>query len=61
MNTTALTVPAVELAPIVALVVNGLTSEHSRRAQAKALTDLLTWYDGQGRPTLNKAAVQAYK
>jgi len=50
-----------ELRPIVSLVVDGLTSEHSRRAYGRALTDFLTWYDAEGRPGLSKALVQRYK
>lgn len=46
---------------IVRLVLDGLTSEHSKRAYAKALDDFLTWYVEQGRPGLNKATVQRYK
>ena len=43
--------------PIVNLVLDGLTSEHSRRA----LTDFLTWWIGQGKPPMSKATVQRYK
>lgn len=46
---------------IVALVLDGLTSIHSRRAYKKALDDFLAWYQAQGRPGLTKATVQAYK
>jgi len=46
--------------PIVSLVLDGLTSEHSRRAR-QALTDFLTWWAGQGRPPISKAVVQRYK
>jgi site-specific recombinase XerD len=49
------------VAPIVALVLDGLTSEHSRRAYERALGDFLAWHAGQGRPPLSKALVQAYK
>jgi hypothetical protein len=47
--------------PIVDLVLNALTSEHSRRAYEKALLDFLDWHAEQGRPPLSKALVQAYK
>lgn len=46
---------------ILRLVADSLGSEHSRRAYEKALTDFLEWHAGQGRPTLSKAVVQAYK
>ena len=46
---------------IVGLVLDGLTSEHSKRAYEKALTDFLAWHADQGRPTLSKALVQRYK
>lgn len=49
------------LDPVVDLVVNGLTSEHSRRAYGKAITDFLDWRSIKGDPALNKALVQAYK
>ncbi len=50
-----------DIAPIVNLVLDGLTSEHSRRAYSKALLDFLAWHADQGRPPLSKALVQAYK
>jgi integrase/recombinase XerD len=46
---------------VVALVLDSLTSEHSKRAYAKALTDFLAWHAEQGRPPLSKAVVQRYK
>lgn len=46
---------------VVGLVLDGLTSDHSRRAYGRALTDFLTWHQAQGRPMLSKATVQAYK
>ena len=50
-----------DFASVVALVVDGLTSEHSRRAYRRTLEDFLTWWDAEGRPTLSKAIVQRYK
>ena len=47
-----------DFTPAVALVVDGLTSGHSRRAYGRALDDFLTWWDGEGRPPLSKAIVQ---
>ncbi|MCP4541605.1 MAG: tyrosine-type recombinase/integrase [Chloroflexi bacterium] len=46
---------------IVALVLDSLTSEHSKRAYGKALTDFLAWHAEQERPPLSKAVVQRYK
>lgn len=45
---------------VVQAVIDGLTSEHSRRAYARALHDFLAWHDQQGRPRLTKALVQRY-
>lgn len=46
---------------IVDLVLDALTSDHSRRAYGKALADFLDWHADQGRPALSKALVQRYK
>ena len=46
---------------LMGLVLDGLTSEHSRTAYRKALDDFLAWYEAQGRPQLSKAVVQAYR
>ncbi len=46
---------------IIQMVLDGLTSEHSKRAYGKALQDFMTWYQQQGKPGLSKATVQAYK
>jgi site-specific recombinase XerD len=46
---------------ILDLVINGLTSEHSRRVYSTALFEFLTWYDEKGKPGINKATIQAYK
>src|SRR5918911_4021749 len=42
------------------MVLDGLPSEHSRRAYERALTDFFHWHRGAGRPQLNKAVVQRY-
>ena len=54
-------VPAPTLDTIKALVLDGLSSEHSRRAYGKALDGFLAWYDAQGSPGLTKAIVQGYR
>lgn len=42
------------------MVLDGLPSEHSRRAYERALTDFFHWHRGAGRPQLSKAVVQRY-
>lgn len=46
---------------IVDLTINGLDSEHSRRAYEKALSDFLIWHGQKGKPRLNKATIQDYR
>jgi hypothetical protein len=46
---------------VVHLVIDGLSSDHSRRAYARALHDFLTWHALQGHPVLSKAVVQRYR
>ena len=46
---------------LVALVLDALTSEHSKRAYKRALLDFLEWHATQGRPPLSKALVQSYR
>jgi integrase/recombinase XerD len=50
-----------EYQAIISLVLDGLTSEHSKRAYGKALDDFMTWYVEVGKPRLSKATVQRYK
>src|SRR5918912_3771460 len=47
-------------AAAVGMVLDGLPSEHSRRAYARALSDFFMWHRGVGRPRLSKAVVQRY-
>jgi site-specific recombinase XerD len=42
------------------MVLDGLPSEHSRRAYERALFDFFHWHRGVGHPQLNKAVVQRY-
>jgi integrase/recombinase XerD len=53
--------PAGGFDPIVDLVLDSLTSPHSRRAYRRALVDFLTWWAAQGRPPMSKALVQQFK
>lgn len=48
------------IAPIVAMVTNAVSSQHTKRAYARALVDFMTWHQSTGAPTLNKATVNAY-
>jgi integrase/recombinase XerD len=47
-------------ASAIEMVLDGLPSEHSRRAYERALFDFFHWHRGVGRPQLNKAVVQRY-
>ena len=47
--------------PIMDLVLDGLTSEHSRRAYKRSLLDFIAWRETQGNPPLIKATVNRYK
>ncbi len=60
--TTALaaTHPQNDYAPIVAMVCDAVTSEHTRRAYARALTDFVGWFQESGHSGLSKAAVNAH-
>ena len=46
---------------LIQIVLDGLTSEHSKRAYGRALVDFLAWHEQQGRPALTKALIQRYK
>ena len=56
---TAITTQADQAA--IELVINGLTSDHSKRAYSKALTDFLTWRRSNGNRDITKALVQEYR
>jgi hypothetical protein len=47
--------------PIISLVLDGLTSEHSRRAYERALTDFLTWWSAQGKLPMSKTIVERHR
>jgi site-specific recombinase XerD len=47
-------------AAAMAIVLDGLPSEHSRRAYERALTGFFLWHKSMGRPQLSKAVVQRY-
>lgn len=58
---TAIEAKPADVQPVIDLVLGGLTSEHSKRAYGKALTDFLAWHADQGRPPLTKALAQNYR
>ena len=61
MNTQTAITTMTNIQPVIEMVINSLTSKHSRRAYEQALTDFLTWWEAEGKPPLVKATVQQYK
>jgi site-specific recombinase XerD len=61
-NTLALVKPKLTSAEkkIIAMVIDGLPSENSRRAYQRHLQDFFVWYAEENRPELNKALIQRY-
>ena len=45
---------------IIAMVIDGLPSENSRRAYQRALEEFFVWHREQNRPELNKALINRY-
>lgn len=60
MTTTAITTYT-DMTPVIALVTDGLTSDHSRRAYRRALETFGEWYNAAGRPGLTKATINSYR
>lgn len=58
MNTALATTNSMQ--PVIKLVTDALTSEHSQRAYRRALADFLSWLDTNQRPFV-KASVQEYR
>lgn len=54
-------IPVDNVQPLIQLVLDGLTSENSRRAYGLALREYLEWHRSAGLPRMDKASVQAYK
>ena len=46
--------------PIINLVCNAVTSDHTRRAYSRALTDFIAWHSTTGQAGFSKATVQAH-
>jgi site-specific recombinase XerD len=61
MTTKSLAKLEKDYTPIIGLVTDSLTSDHSKVAYKKALVDFMGWYQDQGKPGLNKAIVQRYR
>jgi len=58
---TELTVVSTDkIQPIINLVCNAVTSDHTRRAYSRTLTDFMAWYAGAGQTGFSKATVQAH-
>ena len=60
MTTALATVTTTNIQPIISLVTNAVTSDHTRRAYGRALTEFLTWFQASGASGLNKATVAAH-
>ncbi len=45
---------------VIQTVIDGLTSEHSKRAYARHLTAFIGWHQASGHTEINKAVVQRY-
>jgi integrase len=61
MSTAVLTPEAAALERIKALVLDGLTSQESKRAYSRALDDFLGWCQREVRSGFTKATVNAYR
>lgn len=58
---TTATATATAADALVELVLDSVTSQHTKRAYRRALIDFLAWHEQQGRPALSKALIQHYK
>ena len=52
--------PSAREQKIIAMVIDGLPSENSRRAYQRALEEFFVWHREQDEPELNKALIQRY-
>lgn len=59
-STAIATIPTTNIQPIIDLVCNAVTSQHTRRAYSRALTDFMAWHASTGQSIFNKATVQAH-
>jgi hypothetical protein len=60
MTTALATVTPNQIQPIISLVTNAVTSEHTRRAYGRALTEFLEWFQASGYTGFSKATVAAH-
>ena len=61
MNANAMLVVPTAQDALVQIVLDSVTSQHTKRAYERALTDFLQWHADNGKPQLCKATVQRYK
>lgn len=61
MTETLVTLGSTAQEALIELVLDGLSSAHSKRAYGRALAEFLAWHAIQGRPALSKALIQRYK
>lgn len=54
------TIQTVNFQPIVNLVTNAVTSDHTKRAYERALTDFMAWHTNTGQSGFSKATVAAH-
>jgi len=60
MTTTLAPVTTTTIQPIINLVTNAVTSDHTRRAYTRALTEFMAWHQTTGQSGFTKATVQAH-
>jgi site-specific recombinase XerD len=59
-NELATIISAATIQPIIETVTNAVSSQHTKRAYSRALTDFLVWHQATGHSGLTKATVQAH-
>jgi len=57
---TQLAITTNTIQPIINLVCNAVTSQHTRRAYSRGLTDFMAWHGSTGQSGFSKATVQAH-
>lgn len=60
-TTSLVPAPAENWSAIVDLVIDSVTSPHSKRAYRRQIEGFLQWYDGVGRPGFTKGTVNKYR
>ena len=59
--TSELTTTTNQIGAIIQTVIDGVTSQHSKRAYGRAIADFMSWYQSSGQAELSKATVNAYR